>query len=56
MLSGFNHAAIESYTDTVIQHFCNAIIEQLLTFYYKGLLEAIVRDDYRELIELSITL
>lgn len=49
-----NPDAIQSYTDFVTQHFCNVMIEELLTFYKKELLKTIVRDDYRELIELSI--
>lgn len=49
-----NPAAIETYTDIVTQHFCNTTIEELLTFYNQELQKTIVRDDYRELIELSI--
>lgn len=49
-----NPAAIQSYTDIVTQHFGNTIIKELLIFYNQELQKNIVRDDYREVIELSI--
>lgn len=50
-----NPAAIETCTDIVKQHFSDVTIEELLTFYNQELQKTIVRDDYRELVELSIT-
>lgn len=49
-----NSAAIETHSHIVTQHFCNTKIKELLTFYNEELQKSIVRDDYRELIELSI--
>lgn len=49
-----NPSAIEPCTDFVQQHLCEAIINELVTFFNNELAKAIVRDDYRELIELAI--
>ena len=49
-----NHNEIQSYKEVIKTHFKNSEIESLLQFYGAKLQENIVRDDYRELIELSI--
>lgn len=50
----FNLSTIETCSDFIKKHFYDAIISELLAFYVKELQSSIVRDDYRELIELSI--
>ncbi|KAG8179351.1 hypothetical protein JTE90_007623 [Oedothorax gibbosus] len=50
----FDQNKIESFKEIVAVYFESAEIESLLHFYKSKLKEKIVRDDYRELIELSI--
>lgn len=47
-------SAIEINTDFIKQYFSDTIVQGLLEFYNQELQKSIVRDDYRELIELSI--
>lgn len=49
-----NPSAIESCTDFVRQHLCEANINELVMFFHSELAKSFVRDDYRELIELAI--
>ncbi|XP_036340150.1 uncharacterized protein LOC118749456 [Rhagoletis pomonella] len=49
-----NPSAIELCDNFVKQHFCDATINELVTFFYNELGKSIVRDDYQELIELAI--
>lgn len=46
--------AIEICTDFVKQSLCHETIHGLVTFFYNELQKSIIRDDYRELIELAI--
>jgi hypothetical protein len=45
---------IQGYREKVEMYFTTSEIEALLTFYHGELTKKIVRDDYRELIELSV--
>lgn len=45
---------IQGYREEVVTYFTNSRTEALLEFYYAELSKKIVRDDYRELIELSV--
>ena len=49
-----NPNAIETCTDFVKRHICDATITGLVLFLNYELQKSIIRDDYRELIELSI--
>jgi len=49
-----DHNMIRGYREKVEKYFTTSEIEALLTFYHAELKKKIVRDDYRELIELSV--
>lgn len=49
-----NATAIETCTDFVKKYFRETEINELIDYYKKELLKSIIRDDYRELIELCI--
>ena len=52
--SNIDSTNIQIYLDFVKQHYNDCEIDQLVMFYNCELQKTIVRDDYRELIELSI--